>query len=81
MRPATHGDTVARDHYRGKLQDGSVFDATDREPLPFTIGGGQLIPGFEEAVVGMNPGDSRTGGATGRKSFWALPGRYGRRGP
>jgi peptidylprolyl isomerase len=60
MRQATHGDTV-RVHYRGKLHDGSVFDASfDREPLQFTIGGGQVIPGFEEAVVGMNPGDSKT---------------------
>jgi peptidylprolyl isomerase len=60
MRQAKHGDTV-RVHYRGKLHDGSVFDASfDREPLQFTIGGGQVIPGFEEAVVGMNPGDSKT---------------------
>jgi len=60
MRAAKQGDTV-RVHYRGKLQDGSVFDETfDREPLRFTIGGGQLIPGFEEAVVGMKPGDSKT---------------------
>lgn len=60
MRQATHGDTV-RVHYRGKLHDGSIFDESfDREPLQFTIGGGQVIPGFEEAVVGMNPGDSKT---------------------
>jgi peptidylprolyl isomerase len=53
-------DTV-RVHYRGKLHDGSVFDASfDREPLEFTIGGGQVIPGFEEAVVGVSPGDSKT---------------------
>jgi peptidylprolyl isomerase len=60
MGQAKHGDTV-KVHYRGKLHDGSVFDATfDREPLQFTIGGGQIIPGLEEAVVGMNPGDSKT---------------------
>ena len=60
MRPAKQGDTV-RGHYRGRLQDGSVFDETfDRQPLRFTIGEGQLIPGFEEAVVGMKPGDSKT---------------------
>jgi FKBP-type peptidyl-prolyl cis-trans isomerase len=54
MRQAKHGDTV-RVHYRGKLRDGSVFDASfDREPLQFTIGEGELLPGFEEAVVGMN---------------------------
>jgi len=60
MGQAKHGDTV-KVHYRGKLHDVSVFDATfDREPLQFTIGGGQIIPGLEEAVVGMNPGDSKT---------------------
>jgi peptidylprolyl isomerase len=69
MRPAKQGDTV-RVHYRGKLQDGSVFDETfDREPLRFTIGGGQLIPGFEEAVVGMTPGDSKTTELPVEKAF------------
>jgi peptidylprolyl isomerase len=60
MRQARHGDTV-RVHYCGKLHDGSVFDTSfDREPVQFTIGEGQVILGFEEAVVGMNPGDSKT---------------------
>jgi len=69
MRPAKQGDTV-RVHYRGKLQDGSVFDETfDREPLRFTIGGGQLIPGFEEALVGMEPGDSKTTELPVEKAF------------
>ena len=69
MRLATHGDTVMV-HYRGKLHDGSVFDDTgDREPLQFTIGGGQVIPGFEEAVVGMKPGDSKTTELPAEKAF------------
>jgi peptidylprolyl isomerase len=69
MRQAKHGDTV-KVHYRGKLHNGSVFDATfDREPLQFTIGGGQIIPGFEEAVVGMNPGDSKTTDLPVEKGF------------
>jgi peptidylprolyl isomerase len=69
MRPAKQGDTV-RVHYRSKLQDGSVFDDTfDREPLRFTIGRGQLIPGFEEAVVGMKPGDSKTTELPVEKAF------------
>ena len=71
MTQAKHGDTV-RVSYRGKLQDGSVFDASDREPLQFTIGGGQVILGFEEAVVGMNPGDSKTTELGAEKAF----GRY-----
>jgi peptidylprolyl isomerase len=54
------GDTV-KVHYTGTLKDGSVFDSSkDREPLEFTLGEGQLIPGFEEAVTGMNEGDSTT---------------------
>ena len=69
MRHATHGDTV-KVHYRGKLHDGSVFDETsDREPMQFTIGEGQVIPGFEEAVVGMNPGDSKTTELPAEKAF------------
>jgi peptidylprolyl isomerase len=69
MRQAKLGDTV-RVHYRGKLHDGSVFDASfDREPLQFTIGEGKVIPGFEEAVVGMNPGDSKTTELPAEKAF------------
>ena len=57
---AKHGDTV-KVHYTGKLDDGTVFDSsTDRDPLEFTIGEGLVIPGFERAVIGMTPGDSRT---------------------
>jgi len=41
-------------HYTGTLQDGEVFDSSkDREPLSFTVGEGQMIPGFENAVKGM----------------------------
>jgi FKBP-type peptidyl-prolyl cis-trans isomerase 2 len=69
MRLAKQGDTV-RVHYRGKRQDGSVFDETfDREPLRFTIGGSQVIQGFEEAVVGMKPGDSKTTELPVEKAF------------
>ena len=72
MRPAKQGDTV-RVHYRGKLQDGSIFDETfDHEPLRFTIGEGEVISGFEEAVVGMTPGDSKTTALPVEKAF----GRY-----
>jgi peptidylprolyl isomerase len=69
MRQATHGDTV-KVHYRGKLHDGSVFDETfDREPLQFTIGQEQVITGFEEAVVGMKPGESKTTELAAEKAF------------
>lgn len=57
---AKSGDTV-HVHYIGKRNDGTVFDSSrDRdEPLSFTIGQGQVIPGFEEAVEGMEVGEVR----------------------
>ena len=59
-RPAREGDTV-RVHYTGKRDDGTEFDSSaGGEPLKFTIGMGQVIPGFEEAVIGMKPGESKT---------------------
>jgi peptidylprolyl isomerase len=60
MGQAKLGDTVTV-HYTGKLTDGTVFDSSnDDNPLEFKLGEGQLIPGFEEAVMGMNAGDSKT---------------------
>jgi len=60
MAPAKSGDKV-KVHYTGKLDDGTIFDSSaDREPLEFELGAGQIIPGFEEAVLGLNPGDSTT---------------------
>lgn len=53
MTQAKEGDTV-KIHYTGKLNDGTVFDTSEgSDPLSFTIGNGQVIPGFEEAVIGM----------------------------
>ena len=60
MPQAKEGDTV-KVHYTGKLTDGTVFDSSrDKDPLEFQLGQGQLIPGFEQAVDGMKPGDSKT---------------------
>jgi peptidylprolyl isomerase len=60
MAQAKLGDTV-RVHYTGKLDDGTVFDSSvGGTPLEFTLGSGQIIPGFEQAVLGMSPGDSKT---------------------
>jgi peptidylprolyl isomerase len=57
---AKDGDTV-KVHYTGTLEDGTVFDTSDQsEPLEFTIGEGMIIPGFEEAVTGMQVGDFKT---------------------
>ncbi|SHO62947.1 FKBP-type peptidyl-prolyl cis-trans isomerase [Algoriphagus zhangzhouensis] len=57
---AKKGDNV-QVHYTGKLEDGSVFDSSvQREPLGFTVGGGQMIQGFDAAVNGMAVGDKKT---------------------
>lgn len=60
MAQAKRGDQV-KIHYTGKLADGQIFDSSaGSEPLEFTIGEGNLISGFEAAVVGMSPGESKS---------------------
>lgn len=59
MAVAKTGDTVLV-HYTGRLDDGTVFDSSlEREPLEFTVGAGQVIPGFEQAVEGLEIGEAR----------------------
>ncbi len=71
MATAKTGDTVAV-NYTGKLDDGTVFDTSSgREPLEFTIGSGQVIPGFEEAVIGMSPGDKKTASLAPEQAYGA----------
>lgn len=54
------GDRV-QIHYTGRLEDGTVFDSSrDREPLEFTTGGSEVIPGVDQAVLGMQAGESKT---------------------
>lgn len=66
---AKHGDTVEV-HYTGTLEDGTVFDSSlEREPLEFTLGEGKMIPGFEEAVRGMQVGQSKTVTITADKAY------------
>jgi peptidylprolyl isomerase len=60
LEEAGVGDTV-KVHYTGKLQDGTVFDSSlEREPLELTIGQGEVIAGFEHALIGMKVGTSLT---------------------
>jgi peptidylprolyl isomerase len=60
MRRAAHGTTV-RFHYTGSLADGTVFDSSiERDPLQVTLGEGQVIPGVDQALTGMAPGDDKT---------------------
>ncbi len=57
---AKTGDAV-KIQYTGKLEDGTVFDNTEGYgSLQFIIGGGYLLPAFEESVIGMRVGESKT---------------------
>ncbi len=48
-------------HYTGKLKDGEVFDSSEgREPLTFVVGDGNMIPGFENGVLGMELNEKKT---------------------
>jgi len=59
-KQAANGDTV-RVHYTGTLADGTEFDTSvGRDPIEFTLGGGMVIPGFENALMGMAPGESKS---------------------
>jgi len=60
MTEVRKGDNV-KVHYTGRLDDGTVFDSSEgKGPLEFTVGSGQVIQGFDEAVAGMKVGDSKT---------------------
>jgi len=53
-------DSTVKVHYTGTLADGTVFDSSrERDPLEITLGEGSLIAGFENAVVGMEVGQTR----------------------
>ncbi len=59
MSNAKAGDTV-KIHYTGTLDDGTQFDSSaGRDPLEFELGGGQVIPGFDNAVEGMAVGENK----------------------
>ena len=60
MSKAKKGDNV-KVHYKGKLTSGEQFDSSEgREPLAFTVGAGQMIKGFDEAIPGMSVGEKKT---------------------
>ena len=59
MAQAKAGDTV-RVHYEGQLSDGTIFDSSlERDPIEFILGQDTVIPGFEQAVIGMEVGESK----------------------
>jgi len=60
MTEVKPGDKV-RIHYTGTLADGTTFDSSEgRDPLEFTVGSGEIIPGLDIALPGMRAGDSKT---------------------
>jgi peptidylprolyl isomerase len=60
MSNVVNGNTI-KVHYTGKLEDGTVFDSSEnREPLEFIVGSGQVIAGFDGAVIDMSIGDKKT---------------------
>lgn len=57
--PAQTGDTLTVD-YTGKLQDGTVFDTSlGKRPIQFVLGAGQVIPGWDQGLIGMKAGGKR----------------------
>ena len=60
MSKTKNGDTI-KIHYEGKLEDGNIFDnSRERQPLEFKVGNGDVIPGIEKGVIGMETGDTKT---------------------
>ncbi|MGR3794334.1 FKBP-type peptidyl-prolyl cis-trans isomerase [Vannielia sp. SX4] len=60
MTQAKAGDTL-HIHYTGTLDDGTVFDSSQgRDPLQFELGSGQIIPGLDAGVTGMEVGEKRS---------------------
>lgn len=69
MARVKDGDKV-KVHYTGKLEDGTVFDSSrEGDPSEFTVGRNQVIGGFDEAVVGMEPGQTKTTKIPPHKAF------------
>ncbi|MFC2036150.1 peptidylprolyl isomerase [Chloroflexota bacterium] len=61
---------IVRVHYTGTLQDGTVFDTSvGREPMEFTLGEARMIPGFEQAVLGMEIGELKTVTITAENAY------------
>ncbi len=60
MSKVKNGDTV-KINYTGKLEDGKVFDnSTEKQPFNFIVGSGEVMPGVEKGVIGMETGDKTT---------------------
>ncbi|MFQ5891136.1 MAG: peptidylprolyl isomerase [Gemmatimonadota bacterium] len=72
MAQAKEGDVV-RVHYTGTLEDDTQFDSSaGRDPLEFQLGAGRVIQGFEESVVGMEPGEKRNVAIPPEKAYGTI---------
>jgi len=70
------GDTVSV-FYTGKFENGEVFDSNvGKEPFTFTVGAGQVIPGFDKAVLGMKLGEEKTVTITPEEGYGERDERY-----
>ncbi len=59
MKKVDNNDNISL-HYKGTLTNGEMFDSSEgRDPLKFEVGVGQVIPGFDKAVLGMSPEESK----------------------
>jgi len=70
MTKVENGNTVSV-HYTGTLNDGSEFDSSYSrgEPIAFQVGSGQMIAGFDSAVVGMSVGDEKSVSLTAAEAY------------
>jgi len=60
----------AQVHYTGKLDDGTVFDSSEgRQPLEFKVGSGQVIPGFDQAIQGMEVNEEKNFTLTSEEAY------------
>ncbi len=68
----TKGNTVEV-HYTGKFVDGEVFDSSEgNDPLQFEVGSGQIIPGFENAILGKQIGEKVTVRVSPEEAYGAV---------
>jgi FKBP-type peptidyl-prolyl cis-trans isomerase 2 len=69
MAAAKEGDKV-KVHYTGKLKDGQVFDTSrERDPMEFTVGKGEVIPGFDAMLPGMSPGETKSSDVSSEQAY------------
>jgi len=65
-----HVGTTVKIHYTCKLDDGAVVASSrEQDPIEFTLGRGQILPGIEEAIDGMATGESKTVRIPPEKAF------------